>query len=118
MPRSGISLQLGFSASVAKLAAFLRIRFYFFLNLRIFLKTCGPDWLFLGLFFANLCFADCLFSKLYRTFTGSIYSKTQSGCSCINLLILALFSLICLLVFVLVYFLIFCFVQYSYKTHF
>jgi len=36
MPRSGISLQLGFSASVTKLAAFLRIRFCFFLNLRIF----------------------------------------------------------------------------------
>ena len=76
--------------NIANLAVFPQIWACFFVQLRVFLKTCG--WLvfglvlteiystcFLGLFFADFCFSDCFFFKFYGNFMFQFAHKGILG---------------------------------------
>jgi len=68
VPRSGISLQLGFSASVAKLAAFLRIRFCFFSELADFFEDLRSELVVFGLVFCKFMFCGLLVFQTLSNF--------------------------------------------------
>ena len=85
--------------SAANLAVFPQIWACFFVELRFFLKTCGL--LVFGLvlieiclFFADFCFADCLFFKFYFCCLNLLL-KAYWARFCEGLLILGLFFRIC-----------------------
>jgi len=70
--------------SVTNLAVFPRIWACFFVELRVFLKTCG--WLAFGLvlteiclFFEDFCFSDCFFFKFSRNFMFQFAHKGILG---------------------------------------
>jgi len=72
----------------------------FFLELRVFLKTCGL--LAFGLvlieiflFFADFCFADCFFQILWHFCCLNLLLKADWACFCEDLLIFGLFFRIC-----------------------
>jgi len=90
--------------SFANLAVFPQIWASFFVGLRFFLKTCRllvfglvliEHCLFLGLFFADFCFADCFFQILWHFCCLNLLLKPYWACFCEDLLILGLFFRIC-----------------------
>ena len=86
--------------SVASLAFFSRIWACFFVELRVFLKTCRllvfglvliEICLFFGLVFSDFYFADCFFPNFMALLPFQLMLKAYWACFCENLLILGLF---------------------------
>ena len=95
----------------------------FFVELRVFLKTCGllvfglvliEIYLFLGVVFCKFIFCRLLFCQIFLHFCCFYLLPTVCwACFYENLLILGLFFSICLPIFYIIFFLTFGFVEFS-----